>query len=86
MPIPLWLDFDARGEWGRAAFEKRLDDASASLRDLLGSVEDAPATQPVPRARIDAALAAFPDLKSWGGTAASPPGERGPEGVVAARL
>jgi hypothetical protein len=67
MPIPLWLDFDARGDWGRPAFEKRIDDACASLRDLLAAVEDAPPTQRVPREKIDAALDAFPDLESWGG-------------------
>jgi hypothetical protein len=66
VPIPLWLDFAHRGGWGEEAFEEALTERLEGITDLAYELEDAEDPRAV-RKKLEAARAALPDFKSWGG-------------------
>jgi Cytochrome c554 and c-prime len=76
VPIPLWLEFDHYGDWGKEEYESELEAIVYELEDLSFELEDAEGAEDAElvadlRAQIAAKMAEFPDFKSWGGT----PGE-----------
>lgn len=68
--IPLWLDFDWQGDWGKPDYEDELSELCGEIEELQWANDDLEEDDPE-RAENNARLAKLtkrlPDFKSWGG-------------------
>lgn len=68
--IPLWLEFDWQGDWGKPEFEEELAEICAEIEELQWANDDLEEGDPEiaeNKARVAELVAQLPDFKDWGG-------------------